>query len=327
MTDLDALAARFVRFADEECGEYAPTYDRLARRVALEPALLRAAATTRPGQQHPNTFLAAVHHLLGERLRSMDVDEVVSACHAAVDRLAELCATRLVQTNEPRRATFLLPALVEAARLAERPLALVEVGASAGLLLLVDRYAYDYGWAGRAGDPASPLLLDTEVRGDARPPLGDVPIASRVGIDLQPVRTDDADAVAWLRSLVWPDHDARRARLDAALALAAADPPRLVAGDALDVLPAVVRDVPDAVTPVVFHHATLAHAPQATVEAFTRLVPRLAAEREGDLLWLAGEGGSSAGRALVLTSFLGGRARTRRLASVSGHGEWLRWEP
>ena len=325
--DEAALARRFVRFADEECGDYAPTYDRLARVVARTPELLAVAARTRPGQQHPNTFLAAAHYALGEALATASDEEFVAACRARADELGELCATRLVQTNEVRRSSFVLPALVTAARATPSPLALVEVGASAGLLLRFDRYRYDYGPAGSVvGDPASAVLVECEARGEGAPPLalGEVEVASRVGIDLHPVRADDADAVRWLRALVWPDHPERRARLDAALAAAAADPVPLVAGDALGVLPDVLAAVPSGATPVVFHHATLAHFDPEAAGRFRELVPRLAARRGGDLLWLSGEGGSSAGRPLVLVDFRA-EGRERRLADVHGHGAWLRW--
>ena len=96
-------------------------------------------------------------------------------------------STGLVQTNEPRRCTFLLPAFATVARLAgDRPLALIEVGASAGLNLLFDRYGYDYGAGRFAGDPGAPVVY---LRCKAMlPPLhaGLPQVTTRVGIDLQP---------------------------------------------------------------------------------------------------------------------------------------------
>src|SRR5438552_1721900 len=61
---LEALAQRFVRFANQECGDYAPLYDRLARGIADDPELLSIAAHARSGQQAPLLLLAAVHYLL-----------------------------------------------------------------------------------------------------------------------------------------------------------------------------------------------------------------------------------------------------------------------
>ena len=107
-----------------------------------------------------------------------------------------------MQTNEVRRCCYLLPAVTLAARLAApAPLALIEAGASAGLNLGLDGYAYDYGTGTITGDPRSPLTLHCELRGGTPPPLA-LPapdIAWRAGIDLSPLDPDDA---AWLRALV-----------------------------------------------------------------------------------------------------------------------------
>src|SRR5262245_55878285 len=161
---LEALSQRFVRFADQECGAYAPLYDRLARGIADDPELLTIAAHTRSGQQAPLLLLAAVHSLLlsganhalsafypcvthGAAVPPGDPLPAFRAfCRDYRDALLELVSTGLVQTNEPRRCTVLLPAFAAVAHLAGgRPLALIEVGASAGLNLLFDRYGYDYG--------------------------------------------------------------------------------------------------------------------------------------------------------------------------------------
>lgn len=156
---LAALAQRFVRFADQECRDYAPLYDRLARGIARDPELLTLAAHARSGQQAPLLLLAAVHalllggadHALGTfypsvvpraAVPSEDVMPAFRAfCRDYHHALRALVCTGLVQTNEPRRCTVLLPAFATVARLAgDRPLALIEVGASAGLNLLFDRY-------------------------------------------------------------------------------------------------------------------------------------------------------------------------------------------
>ena len=172
---LEALAQRFVRFADQECGAYAPLYDRLARGIAADPELLTIAARARSGQQVPLLLLAAVHslllggvnHALGAFYPSITRHTAIppgdplpafrAFCLDHRDVLLELVSTRLVQTNEPRRCTMLLPAFATVARLAAgRPLALIEVGASAGLHLLFDHYGYNYGSGRSAGAPDAP---------------------------------------------------------------------------------------------------------------------------------------------------------------------------
>lgn len=331
---LGELGSGFMRFADSQCGPYAPTYDRLARALASDPAAAACVLAARSGQQHPNLFLAAAHLLLGDEIRTMDGEEFLQWCHANTAQLAPLCASRLVQTNEVRRASFLLPGLAHVAGTAEQPLALVEVGAAAGLLLAFDRYRYEYRFtpegtvAATAGDPASPVLVACDLHSSRLPPVElHRTVATRVGIDLAPVWPGDTEATDWLRALVWPDHPDRRARLDAALALVAADPVPLVRGDALDVLPEVVAAYGTDVTPVVFHHATVLHFDAADAARFRDMIPRLAASRGGDLVWLFAEGGSAAGLHLTVVDFRVPDPTPVLLADVQAHGAWLRWQP
>src|SRR5437764_238243 len=83
-------------------------------------------------------------------------------------------------------------------------LARVEIGTRAGLNLFWDRYRYDSGAAGQAGDPGAPVLLECEVRGERVPPIPArfPPVARRIGLDLFPVDVRDAAAVHWLRALI-----------------------------------------------------------------------------------------------------------------------------
>jgi hypothetical protein len=347
---LEALAQRFVRFADQECGDYAPFYARLARGIARDADLLSIATHTRSGQQAPNLLLAAVHYLL---LRGADHELNAfypSVTHLAAvlpgdpmpafrafcrdhrDALIELVSTGLVQTNEPRRCTFLLPAFATVAHLAGRmPLALIEVGASAGFNLLFDRYFYDYGAGRLAGDPNASIRFTCELRGAILPPIhaGMPPVVARLGIDLHPIHADDAQATLWLRALVWPEHRERAALLQQVLALAQREPPPLMAGDALVVLPQAVAGVPAGTALCVFHTATLANFPAEAREGFRSLILELACQR--DLFWLSSEGlGLGARRqsgqyVTILTAFQNGHRAERRLAYNHQHGSWLEW--
>jgi hypothetical protein len=183
------LATAFTRFAADRCGSYAPLYAHLASRIADDRELLATAAHASPGQSQPDLMLAAVHYLLARQPRSqlaryyptLNPDPVPPGgtfqefrrfCLARRDELAALTGSRLVQTNEVRRCCYLLPAVTLAAHLAApAPLALIEAGASAGLNLGLDGYAYDYGTGTITGDPRSPLTLQCELRGGTPPPL------------------------------------------------------------------------------------------------------------------------------------------------------------
>jgi hypothetical protein len=347
---LEALAQRFVRFADQECRNYAPLYDRLARGIARDPELLTIAAHARSGQQAPLLLLAAVHYLLlcgidhalgafypsVAHLASVPPGDPVPAfrafCRDHRDALLDLLSTGLVQTNEPRRCTVLLPAFATVSRLAGgTPLALIEVGASAGLNLLFDHYGYDYGAGRSAGDPDAPVRFTCELRGAVLPPIhaGLPPVAARVGIDLNPIHADDSQATLWLRALVWPEHPERAAVLQQVLALAQRGPPTLIAGDALTALPQAVAEAPTDAILCVFHIATLAHFPPEARERFRLLIPELARQR--DLFWLSSEGVGLGERrqrgeyVTILTAFQNGRRTERRLADNHQHGAWLEW--
>lgn len=340
---LTTLARRFITFADVECGDYAPLYDRLARGIAGDADLLAIAAHTRAGQQPPNLLLAAVHYLLlkgaAHPLAAFYPSIARDAAHTGDplpafrdfclthrDEITSLVSERLVQTNEVQRCAFLLPAFnLIAARAGGRPLALIEVGASAGLNLLFDRYGYDYGDGLTAGDAAAPVRLRGEVRGSGRLPVAREmpPVAFRAGIDLHPIRMDDADAVLWLRALVWPEQRGRAARLDAALTVAGQRPPLLIAGDALEVLPGLAASVPPGTALCLFHTNTLAHFPAEARARFLDLVPQVARRRP--LFWLWFEGPPDPRPVLRLRDYVAGTGQEERLAYAHLHGEWVEW--
>src|SRR5260370_9016791 len=134
---------------------------------------------------------------------------------------------RRTQTNEPARCATLLPALAAL----PGPLALIEVGASAGLTLLFDRYSYDYDGHRIAGcDPDAPTLR-CAVRGPVPMPAGVPDIAWRAGLDLNPLDVTCEDDVRWLSCLVWPGESDRQDRLPAALPSPPPHPPPVPPGD------------------------------------------------------------------------------------------------
>jgi hypothetical protein len=337
-----ALAERFRRFAEVECRGYSPLYERLALAVADDAELLALAAHAPAGQPAPNLFLAAAHWLLhGERdapaarfYGSLDdapappegaAGAFRAFCLERADAIRNLLATRRVQTNEVGRCAYLYPAFGVIARLAGgRPLGVIEVGASAGLSLLWDRYGYRYGGGRVHGDPASPVQLACEVRG-APPPLPGraPPVAMRVGVDLHAIDVADPAEAGWLEALVWPEHGDRRRALRGAIAVARREPPRLVSGDGLDVVPGLLAATPGEVAPCVVHTHTLN---QFTAEARGRFAAVLeSVGRARELYRLSAEWLGGPRPRLELTAWRGGRAARRLLAECDPHGRWLAW--
>src|SRR5215813_11809380 len=154
MGGLDAAlstAANYRVFAEEARGRSA-AYEALATLVAGDDTILRFLDTLPPGKRQPNLLFAAARYLLGGTPDIGRLRAVVSDQRAELTRVM---LARSTQTNEPARCATLLPAL---ARL-PAPLALLEVGASAGLTLLFDRYSYDYDGHRVPGlDPLAPTL-------------------------------------------------------------------------------------------------------------------------------------------------------------------------
>ena len=366
---LEALAARWVVLADDDFAGYSPVYERIARALADDDASLSLLLDAAPIGRTPVLALAAVHDIVlsepGTRLaaiyagRSTD-DPWPSFRELLHSRSAEVLQrmrTRSIQTNEVGRSAALLPALaaVRAEALAagdDRPLALVELGPSAGLNLLLDRYAVTYRRGGAVvattGDPASPVQLTCEVRGPAPPLLEGlpVPIASRVGLDLNPVDVTDPDARRWLSACLWPGVPDRPERLAAAIELARLDPPRLVVGDAVTDLAPLVADLPDDVVPVVVSTWALAYlgrdgraAVLAALDGVgaTRDLALVSAEEPRITPWVpapppevqaCGDAdGDGTGTLLGLRSWRRGVARDEALALCHPHVRWIAWVP
>ncbi|EEP74114.1 hypothetical protein MCAG_04441 [Micromonospora sp. ATCC 39149] len=249
-----------------------PAYERLARAVARDDRLLALLGALPAAKRQPNLLFGVVRLLGGPVEDPAAFGEFTAAHWPAV--AAEL-RTRATQTNEAGRCAALLPVLAAL----PQPLALLEVGASAGLCLYPDRYAYRYGdHRIGAGEP----VLDCALTG-APPPTRRPEVAWRAGLDLNPLDVTDPADIAWLDALVWPEHTHRRARLRAAAAVAVADPPLLVRGDLVADLPALAARAPAGATLVVFHTSVLYQVPVPRRAAFADLVRALPGR------WLANE--------------------------------------
>jgi hypothetical protein len=204
-------------------------------------------------------------------------------------------------------------------------LALVELGASAGLNLLWHRYGYDYGEGRCYGDPLSPVQIECELRGDRQLPLPTVwpTVGTRLGLDLNPIDVRDPDAALWLHALVWPDETGRAEILQRAFQVAQEDPPMLLAGDALDLLPEVLATIPNDQGLCVFHTHTINQFPP---EAHARLSALLAEEGVGrDLYQVSIEWLGRGYPHLELISFENSVKSAHLLAYCGSHGEWLEW--
>lgn len=367
-------AALYERCALQDFGED-PLYGQLCRLVARSPGLLALHDAAPPTQRRANLLLAALHHCVlrapfstsglpswfgsvgGQR--SPDDPALPAALaafastHAA--ELRQLTATRRTQTNETGRCAVLRPALDAIARRhPDKPLALFDFGASAGLNLAVDRYRIHYRSAGHShfsgpADAPWPALhcqvVGTPPEGLFEPPRWS--LAERCGTDQAPVDVHDPEAIAWLRACLWPSDHVRRERLDMALQVARGMAlPVLGADDGLAVLETWLASLPSQATPVLFNAWVLAYFTPAMLAAHRARVQTLV--QQHGLLWLSAEDaprmaattglqppaqpvpGVARAEATshtfwTLTEPGPGGVRQTLLARSHPHGQWLEW--
>lgn len=271
------VEATYREFAAEEARGSSPIYESLALAVAEDDAACRFLASLPPGKQQPNLLFGAL------RWFEVPVEQPALALRwlrEHQDEVRAVIRSRMTQTNEVARCAVLLPAL---AQLPE-PLALVEVGASAGLCLLYDAWSYWYRGDGidlRVGDAEAPLTLECRVGGAATLPTAVPGIAWRAGLDLNPIDVTDPDARRWLGCLVWPEHKERTTRLGVAMDVAAKSGVRVQKGSLTDDLDRLLDELPAGATPVVVHSATLTYVAPNERDAFVDALQRRGVHRVG----------------------------------------------
>ena len=272
----DAVEERYARFARDEAPGRSALYAEWAAGVAADEdvrrILLRIPETRR---QPPLVF--AVTRMLGVGLVGYPRWRSFVREHA--EEIVAECTRRSLQTNEPLRLAALLPVLSEI----DGPIALLEIGASAGLCLYPDRYSYrfigDEGELRASLDPdsgTSTVVLESRVTGPL-PPLRMPEVVWRAGIDLAPLDAAVERDRQWLRGLVWPGESGREERIDAALEIVATDPPVLVRGDASEQIDALAAAAPPDATLVVTTPGVLVHIPRAERNALVARLSRLPA--------------------------------------------------
>jgi hypothetical protein len=255
-----------------------------------------------------------------------DEEALGAAMEAALreaDRELLLWLESAPQTNEVGRSAVLMAGLLVLADLFPQPIETLELGASAGLNMLLDRYAYDLAGVA-AGDPESPLRLVPQWNG-AAPPSAKVEIAERAGVDIRPM--NPARDRERLLAFVWPDQPDRIRQLEAALAVAERDPPLVDKGDAADWLEAKLAAPPSPCrTRVVLHSIAFQYFPEATQTRIAATVEQAAAKANASspLAWLRFEMAKSESKpSLRLRTWPHGE--DRQLAWAHPHGKWVRW--
>ena len=252
------------------------------------------------------------------------IDACLAACINHADFLKAFMESP-PQTNEVRRSAMLAPGFAEIAARTGLPLALLEMGASAGLNLHLDRYAIHLGER-VIGDPGSAVVMRPDLEAPLPARLSDPRIIDRAGCDARPLHADDAEDRFRLTAYTWPDQPDRLQRLAAALEIAQASGLTVAAADAGDWIEGQLASSRHGVATTVYHSIFWQYLPEATRQRITKTIHQ-AAEKATDsapLAWLAMEGAIGEPHAvLTLTLWPGGQLH--RLAECDFHGRWLRW--
>ncbi len=345
---LGDLAELWRWFADGIMTAYCPLYEEIARSVAEDRELLSLQYSARLHAHLPPMLLAGAHYLVLSGIEHPLADVYAGRssrpapphfrdlCLGHRSALLEVLNARTVQTNEVGRSALLGPALTWA--VGDEPVQLVDVGCSAGLNMLCDRYRFDYGAHGVTGPAGSPVRIDCRVAAGWPPIASSLPvITGRVGIDLDPPDLSDSEDARWLLACVWPG-TGRFQRAARAIELGRTDPPPVLQGDALEAAPGVLAGLGEG-RAVVLNSWSFAYFSIEQRQAYVELLSEIGRSRP--VVWLcmdapgvvellagqAASAGSAETDVLGSVTFEGARPpQAEVLAFVQSHGQSMAWQ-
>lgn len=249
------IAALYARWAEFEARGSSAQYESWALAIADDADICHMIDELPVGKRQPNLVFAAARH----HGSPVGADRLVPWLHDHWLAIRTTILERATQTNEPARCAALLIAFDRI----PGPIALFEVGASAGLCLIPDFYRYRFHTSEGVHALEPPDSLDAPTiecaLSSAAPPTSLPDIVWRRGLDLNPISLDDEDQRAWLETLIWPEHLDRRQRLRAAIDVALRVRPRVDEGDLLTRLADIAHEAPSDATLVITHSAVLAY--------------------------------------------------------------------
>jgi hypothetical protein len=315
-------------------------YARISDGVAGDEGLKALAARAKPGQPHANLLLGAVHYLLlrgAEHPLKRLYPDLGGNADTGEDpfplfkdfvethqgEIIPLVETRITNTNEVGRSAMLHPGF---RMLPGGPLHLIEIGPSAGLNMIWDRYGVRYmkdGAVAASIAPDAPMVIDCEARGDKLPPTGPTPlVASRVGLELNPVDLSKPEDRDWLRALMWPDQIPRLLRLERAIDLFEKVNPPILTGDAITLMPDALAAIPAGGTVCIYHTIVLYQVDWAMREVLNDMLVVAGLRRPVYRLSFEFDGRECV---LSLIHYHDGARDERLLAHAHPHGTWIEW--
>jgi hypothetical protein len=299
-------------------------YAALSRSLADDPIVAAIVGDQRPLWEAPLRLFGGVHYLELSGVVQHPWPKLRGVLEANRDWLARFVAEQPVQTNEVQRCWGLLPGFLFVAD--GRPIDLIELGPSGGLNLYWDRYRYRYGersW----GSAAAPLELTGHAEGGPPAELlrTEADVRRRMGIDQRPVDVTTEHGARLLEAFVWADQTERLDRVRRAIEIMRSDPPRLMHGDFVEVLPPLLaeRDL-DTLT-VVYDSASTIYLDESERNDLHETMEREG--RRGSLAWVSFEftrdqGIGYEGFTLDVRAWPRGE---KRLAHLDGHANRMEW--
>lgn len=337
--NINWIAERFRNFAMLECEGSSELYRTLALNIAEDEEMLKLSSNSREGQPIPNLLFSSVHYLLlkkgDHQLRefypsivthpNMDKDPFPyfkDFCLINREEILLLIKNKLVQTNEVRRCAYLYPIFCYIYHKMEKPLSLIEIGSSAGLQLIWDKYSYSYGSNQTYGNKESFVHLTSEVRNGSIPSdLSNIPpVNYRLGIDLHISDLTNEEDYLWLKALIWPEHKDRLDNFEQSGKQLRMNPPQLREGDGVAMLNEYVEKVPKDSVLCIFHTHVANQMPEDIKSKLLQKVDMIGSKRDTFHVY-----NNIEDRKLHLDSYINGSKQHIVIGDTDGHGRWFDW--
>ena len=276
---------------------FSPLLSNLSSLIAKDKEICEIASFCKSNQHRPYLFFFAIQYLMlslpGESLQQhlqrqendpRSYEHIYPIfrrfCLKHADAIKSLISNRTNQATLPDRAALLLPALSFLGKKIKEPLNLIEIGCSAGFLLLFDKYSYDFGNGESLGDLTGPLVLRPEIKGPPpKLPTKMPTIGKRFGIDLNPLDPNNSDDRRWMESIFPIDYPMNelRQRFSAAIELRRNHDLNLFQGDALQVLPELAAQIDGPLC--IFHSICLYQWPETALDSLEKTLRQLSLTR------------------------------------------------
>lgn len=338
--DKSQLSLRFKNFSNIECKGSSELYEFLSLKVSEDDEMLELCFEAKSGQPVPNLLFGAIHYLLlkgkehqlkryypnltnpPRKVEDETFFYFKDFCNVHREEIIPILKGKLVQTNEVRRCAYLYPIFSLIYNKVKKPLSLIEIGTSAGLQLLWDKYSYSYGTEEIYGDKNSSVHITSEVKGDNTPLIlrKSPPVLSKIGIDLHVSDLRNYEDYLWLKSLIWPEHQERLELFENAAKCYKENPVELIEGDGVTLLKDVVERLPKATAICVFHTHVANQIPEDLKYELLEKIKEIGSKKDTFHLY-----NNMWDRKLHLDYFIDGVEYNETVGDTDGHGRWFEW--